>query len=145
MHPSEAHSAQFWCNISPFRINTCKSVSKQRTLTSFRMNTYEKQAGWGGVLLLTKFPIRKSVLRSPPRRATKDLSCGRYGLLSLHPYFVTSLLPFPSGNSIGSAGGVSAMASSCGYCRRSGSGTFTFGPFRMLMSCSALTTDLPWK
>ena len=25
-----------------FRINTCKSVSKQRTLTPFRMNTYEK-------------------------------------------------------------------------------------------------------
>src|SRR6267143_3808421 len=35
--------AQFWCNVNPFRINTCKSVSKQRTLTSFRMNTYGKQ------------------------------------------------------------------------------------------------------
>ncbi len=33
--------------LTPFRINTCKSVSKQRTLTSFRMNTYEKQ-GEGG-------------------------------------------------------------------------------------------------
>src|SRR6266852_5661318 len=33
--------AQFWCNASPFRINTCKSVSKQGTLTPFRMNTYE--------------------------------------------------------------------------------------------------------
>jgi hypothetical protein len=43
-----AYSAQFWCNISPFRINTCKSVSKQRTSTSFRMNTYEKTpGGWG--------------------------------------------------------------------------------------------------
>src|SRR5260370_29421053 len=40
--------AQFWCNISPFRINTCKSVSKQRTLTTFRMNTYEKIWGGGG-------------------------------------------------------------------------------------------------
>ena len=39
--------AQFLCNISPFRINTCKSVSKQRTLTAFRMNTYEKQGGRG--------------------------------------------------------------------------------------------------
>ena len=66
-----------------------------------------------------------------------------YVLTSLHPYFVTSLLPLPSGNSIGSAGGVSAIASSCGYCRRSGSGTFTFDPVRLLMSCSALTTDLP--
>ena len=44
-----AHFAQFWCNVSPFRINTCKSVSKQTTLSTFRMNTYEKQAGWGGV------------------------------------------------------------------------------------------------
>ncbi len=43
-----AYSAQFWCNVSPFRINTCKSVSKQRTSTSFRMNTYEKTpGGWG--------------------------------------------------------------------------------------------------
>jgi hypothetical protein len=30
-----------------FRINTCKSVSKQMTLTPFRMNTYEKR-GEGG-------------------------------------------------------------------------------------------------
>src|SRR6266403_899383 len=35
-----------------FKINTYKSLSKQRTLTSFRMNTYEKQGG-GGVLWLT--------------------------------------------------------------------------------------------
>src|SRR5712664_2723181 len=39
----EAHFAQFWCNVSPFRMNTYKSVSKQRTLTPFRINTYEKQ------------------------------------------------------------------------------------------------------
>src|SRR5229473_7231274 len=31
----------------PFRMSTCESVSKQRTLTTFRMNTYEKQ-GEGG-------------------------------------------------------------------------------------------------
>src|SRR5258708_12519066 len=42
------HFAQFWCNISSFRINTCKSVSKQTTLTSFRINTYEKQGEGGG-------------------------------------------------------------------------------------------------
>jgi hypothetical protein len=29
------------------RINTCKSVSKQMTLTPFRMNTYEKKGGEG--------------------------------------------------------------------------------------------------
>src|SRR5712664_4976365 len=43
----EAHFAQFWCNVSPFRMNTYKSVSKQRTLTPFRINTYEKQGGGG--------------------------------------------------------------------------------------------------
>src|SRR6266851_3441932 len=31
----------------PFRMNTCESVSKQRTLTAFRINTYEKQGGGG--------------------------------------------------------------------------------------------------
>ena len=30
-----------------FRINTCKSVSKQATLTSFRINTYKKPGGEG--------------------------------------------------------------------------------------------------
>src|SRR5260370_30729885 len=34
--------------VSPFRMNTCKSVSKQRTLTTFRMNTYEKHGEGGG-------------------------------------------------------------------------------------------------
>src|SRR5229473_1155500 len=33
--------------LTTFRINTCKSVSKQRTLTTFRMNTYKKPGeGW---------------------------------------------------------------------------------------------------
>ena len=32
-----------------FRINTCKSESKQKTLTLFRMNTYEKQGEGKGV------------------------------------------------------------------------------------------------
>src|SRR5216684_172920 len=41
------HFAQFWCTVTPFRINTCRSVSKQTILTSFRINTYEKQ-GEGG-------------------------------------------------------------------------------------------------
>src|SRR5260370_4328645 len=49
---AEAHFAQFWCNVSTFRMNICKSVSKQRTLTAFRMNTYEKR-GEGG-----RFPTR---------------------------------------------------------------------------------------
>ena len=34
--------------LSTFRINTCKSVSKQTTLSSFRINTCEKTGGRGG-------------------------------------------------------------------------------------------------
>src|SRR5258708_38210987 len=37
--------------LTPFRINTCRSTSKQRTLTPFRMNTYEKQGGEGPVIV----------------------------------------------------------------------------------------------
>jgi hypothetical protein len=33
--------------LTPFRMNTCKSVSKQTTLTTFRMNTYRKRGGGG--------------------------------------------------------------------------------------------------
>ena len=36
-----------------FRINTCKTVPKQTTLTLFRMNTYEKHRGEGGGCLFT--------------------------------------------------------------------------------------------
>jgi hypothetical protein len=34
-----------------FRMNTCKSVLKQTTLSIFRMNTYEKHRGWGAVMV----------------------------------------------------------------------------------------------
>ena len=55
LSPTDAKIAQFLCNVSPFRMNTCKSVSKQRTLTAFRMNTYEKQGGaTGRVPLLSR-------------------------------------------------------------------------------------------
>jgi hypothetical protein len=36
--------------LTSFRMNTCKSVTKQTTLTPFRMNTYAKTGG-GGYLL----------------------------------------------------------------------------------------------
>jgi hypothetical protein len=39
----------------PSRINTCKNVSKQTTLAPSRINTYEKQAGWGRVRLPVTF------------------------------------------------------------------------------------------
>ena len=35
------------CSLTTFRINTCKSVSKQRTLSTFRINTYAKTGGRG--------------------------------------------------------------------------------------------------
>src|SRR5258708_6387728 len=36
--------------VSTFRINTYESVSKQRTLTAFRMNTYAKRGGGRSLL-----------------------------------------------------------------------------------------------
>jgi hypothetical protein len=44
-HPFSPRSIR--AAVSTFRINTSKSVSKQTTLTSFRMNTYEKPRGRG--------------------------------------------------------------------------------------------------
>src|SRR5258708_16074830 len=40
--------------LSTFRMNTSKSVSKQRTLTTFRMNTYEKQGEGYAVIVNQK-------------------------------------------------------------------------------------------
>jgi hypothetical protein len=51
-HSLIPHPRSLTSSIS-FGINTCKSVSKQMTLTCFRMNTYEKHRG-EGVLLLTR-------------------------------------------------------------------------------------------
>src|SRR5258708_28332648 len=59
------------CPRKPFRINTCKSVSKQMTLTPFRINTYEKHRGVG-VLLLSTHPMRMRILSE--RSESKDLS-----------------------------------------------------------------------
>src|SRR5260370_7599899 len=69
------HLAQFWCNASPFRINTCKSVSKQTTSTPFRMNTYEKR-GRGVQLLLTRIPKARfgNAKRPPDVPVRGDLS-----------------------------------------------------------------------
>src|SRR6202158_1527636 len=42
-------SRRFLCPpLTTFRMNTCKSVSKQSTLTPFRMNTYAKRGEGGG-------------------------------------------------------------------------------------------------
>ena len=37
------HFARFWSHLSPFRMNTYKSLSKQRTLSAFRITIFEKQ------------------------------------------------------------------------------------------------------
>ncbi len=53
----------------PSRINTYKSLSKQRTLTIFRMIYLQKT--WGeGVLWLTSYPIRIAVLSTTGSRRT---------------------------------------------------------------------------
>ena len=43
-----------------FRINTCKSVSKQKTLTPFRINTYKKP-GEGGIRLFRVSSVQPPV------------------------------------------------------------------------------------
>ena len=57
-----------------FRINTCKTVTKQRALSTFRMNTYAKQGGGGARLLWLRpaspYPAAPPILsarRSRPR------------------------------------------------------------------------------
>jgi hypothetical protein len=42
---------------NPFRINTYKSVTKQTTLTLFRINTYEKHRGEGASTFQSSSPI----------------------------------------------------------------------------------------
>jgi hypothetical protein len=54
------------CNLS--RINICKSVSKQMTLTLFRINTYEKHRGEGVLWLTNSLPI--STFRRSDRSST---------------------------------------------------------------------------
>ena len=82
--------------LSTFRMNTCKSVSKQRTLTTFRMNTCAKTGGGVGQeldpsALLSHFRIATNLsgLRigflgmstCPVSAFTKHLQGGRYSEL----------------------------------------------------------------
>jgi hypothetical protein len=74
--------------LSTFRINTCKSVSKQTTLTSFRINTYEKPRGGAPInppsrssrVRLSRenppLPTRHSPLATPSFSQLHVLSCG---------------------------------------------------------------------
>src|SRR5258708_6508361 len=73
-HSSPTPSRASHSSSNLFRMNTCKSVSKQRTLTPCRMNTYEKHRGVG-VLLLTTHPMRMRILsESAAADESKDLS-----------------------------------------------------------------------
>src|SRR5229473_149768 len=42
--------------LTTFRMNTCKSVSKQRTLSPFRINTYAKPGGGGAYCPAARYP-----------------------------------------------------------------------------------------
>src|SRR5260370_4333161 len=53
---------------NPFRMTTCKSVTKQITITPFRINTYTKTGG-RGVILLTN---TRSLAPSPFKQPTKQ-------------------------------------------------------------------------
>jgi hypothetical protein len=84
------------------------------------------------------YPFKPRILPQQVAASTRQgfsLLTILYSLCALHFFII--------GNKLGSAGGESAMASNSGYCTRKGSGTFTLERFKMLISCSALTTPLP--
>jgi len=77
--------------LSTFKINTCKSVSKQRTLSPSRMNTYAKTGG-GGLLarlavveagLYARLASGASALRSCPHSIRLESIC--------YPFVFTNL------------------------------------------------------
>ena len=79
----------------PFTINTSKSVSKQTTSTSFRINTYGKHGG-RGVLWLTRLrPGRARRQRVPCRkqRTVWWITCRAHSPLS-HAFPARTLLSF---------------------------------------------------
>src|SRR5260370_18359109 len=67
--------------LTPFRINTCKSVSKQTTLTSFRINTYEKHPGRGVGLFCFRHHMRRVSPLSPCPHSIAHTSCRQRGVI----------------------------------------------------------------
>src|SRR6266481_2643517 len=67
------HAERVNQRLTTFRMNTCKSVSKQRTLTIFRMNTCEKTGG-GGPLSLRYPSSSRARLRRQSGTHTRALS-----------------------------------------------------------------------
>jgi hypothetical protein len=77
IQPFRSVAAYGWRNPSSnlFRMNTCKSVSKQKTLTPSRMNTYEKHRGKGVLLLTRQAPaVGDSVSSASDRNGPRFLS-----------------------------------------------------------------------
>src|SRR5712692_6640374 len=62
--------------VSPFRMNTCKSVSKKKTLTTFRMNTYEKRGEGGRAVDL--FRVRRHMRHVTPLSPVPSLDCAYF-------------------------------------------------------------------
>ena len=77
--------------LTTFRINTCKSVSKQRTLTTFRINTYKKQGR--GVPQLFRFELPPSYA---PRGASIPCALTRLRILPV----TTEVYPLRSSESL---------------------------------------------
>jgi len=79
--------------VTTFRMNTCKSVSKQKTLSPFRMNTYAKGGGGG--------TLRASAYSAPARRVVGGSQRYHLPLVTCPLFsspcrlFVYSLRPFP--------------------------------------------------
>ena len=98
--------------LSTFRMNTCESVSKQRTLSTSRMNTYAKTGG-GGVLrrclfveagLYARLASVASALHCFPHSIQFKSICYRFVFISLqnppsasplysHPYKTLGVSP----------------------------------------------------
>src|SRR6266403_3658939 len=87
--------------LSTFRMNTCESVSKQRTLSTSRMNTYAKTGGGGSHgsapifrIRLPRIPLRAS----PPQRSFVfrylQIPCRANPFFS-HPYKTPAVSPCP--------------------------------------------------
>src|ERR1700676_889159 len=96
-------------HVTTFRMNTCKSVSKQSTLTTFRMNTYEKPRGGGP----RHSPLLMIGVPSPPATAYM-IELIRHlisGLLTPHR---RRLLPLLHGLARGIFRGVEADFALCG-------------------------------
>src|SRR6266478_5592751 len=85
--------------LSTFRMNTCKSVSKQRTLSTSRMNTYAKTGGGGSHgsapifrIRLPRIPLRAHHRTDPFVFRYLQIPCRANPFFS-HPYKTPGVSP----------------------------------------------------